>query len=196
MQIALVDVENQSTVLKDMTQLLKKFDLTVICFSSTCNVSLALPDIMQLFQAVSDGKLGLDLVDSGKNAADIALIFNAGKLSISYPDAEFTIYSNDTCFNTLAGLLECGDHRVSIVKTTIPTPDTSVLADAKEYAKLLVKSKPAKLSTLTNNINKSTKGITTTAAVLIEKLVGLGVITIDGQTVKYNKAKLEKLANS
>lgn len=205
-KILLVDLENCPSQIHQLKSNLKEYSQVVICYAST-GAKIPLDWLMPLNETINSSRLHIHKMDSvGRNAADFGIFFFAGMLAqkLSGP-AEFTIVSDDTDLDHLVSLLENQGHKATregkekampvVVEPCVPVRD--VAAGVKRYCEQLEAingNKPASLQALRNSIrSRMAQNLAMTEAVL-EQLMKLGAISVDGTKVAYKTDCIKKLA--
>lgn len=81
-KILLLDIENQTKKLKELTTLLTQYDQIILVYASS-NLQISLNDLLELSCAIQQQKLMImKMPTSGADSADFGLTFIAGRLSV------------------------------------------------------------------------------------------------------------------
>lgn len=207
-KILLIDLENCPNQIQELQNNLQEYSKIIICYATT-GVKIPLDWLMPLHETISSSRLQIHKMDDiGKNAADFGIFFFAGMLAqqLSGP-AEFTIVSDDADLDHLVSLLEGLSHKVKrkgkarvqpqqVPSLPIPVI-SSVAAGVKLYCEhldLYSETRPASEATLRNSIRtRMGQNLAMTEAVL-EQLLKLKALTLNGSKVVYQPTKITQLA--
>lgn len=204
-KILLVDLENCPNQIQQLKSNLKEYSRVVICYAST-GAKIPLDWLMPLNETINASRLQVHRMDKiGKNAADFGIFFFAGMLAqqLSEP-AEFTIVSDDTDLDHLVSLLESLSHKAyregkaKLLPAVISEPPIrDVAAGVKLYCEHLeahATNRPASQQTLKNSIRSRMAQNTAMAEAVLEQLIKLGAVVLNGAKIEYRQATIRKLA--
>ena len=95
-KVLLLDIENQSKKLRELTILLEQYHQVILVYA-TSNLVIALDDLMIFSQAIQEQRLlVIKMPKAGVNSADFGLTFIAGRLSATLEQGSCVdVMSND-----------------------------------------------------------------------------------------------------
>lgn len=156
--VLLVDVDNCPNEVGNLHELVDRFDRVIAAYAGASpKVPLSLVSL--LAEALAGGSLELIGIDrKRKNAADFALAFQAGRLSLEMPpDTEFVVLSDDSDLDNVVDLLR--KHGFSVCRSRSAKWDGAVqvdyvMATRQYYEGRLVKglTQPKRRATLRKSI--------------------------------------------
>ncbi len=156
--VLLIDVDNCPNEVGNLHELVDRFDRVIAAYAGASpKVPLSL--VALLAEALAGGTLDLVGIDhKRKNAADFALAFQAGRLSVEMPqNTEFVVLSDDSDLDNVVDLLR--KHGFSVCRSRSAKWDAAVqvdyvLATRQYYEGRLVKglSQPRRRATLRKSI--------------------------------------------
>lgn len=211
--ILLIDLENCPNHIQELQDSLRDYDKVIICYAST-GAKIPLDWLMPLHETINAGHLQIHKMDRiGKNAADFGIFFFAGMLAQQLETtANFTIISDDSDLDHLVSLLEGLGHSVTRKgkekiqsspqqTTTESTSVTQIIRDVASGVRLYCEhlerysgNRPASQATLKNSIRaRMGQNMAMTEAVL-EQLIKLKVLSLNGSKVAYHSTKISQLA--
>lgn len=210
-KILLIDLENYPSQIHELQDSLDEYSRVVICYATT-GVKIPLDWLIPLNDVINAGRLQIHKMNSvGKNAADFGIFFFAGMLAQKLEEsAEFVIASDDTDLDHLVGLLENLSHKAVRKGKALPQPQShpatpsvpvvaSVAAGVKLYCEHLQRhseNRPATEQTLRNSIRTRMAQNVALSEAVLEQLVKLKALSLNGSKVVYQPTKISQLANT
>lgn len=222
--VLLIDLENCPSQVNGLLEQLGTYDKVLICYAQS-GAKVPLDWLPALSQTLNSGRLQIVRMPcSGKNAADFGISFFAGMLAQQYPDAGFTIVSNDTDLDHVVLLLQSlqrsakrSGHKPPApssestpaqtsapvaapsasapAATATPTPTAGrTLGSFCAQMKLHAHNRPSKVESLLNALKSHFHQSEPLAQHVFKQLKQVGVIEVEGTKVTFDNLRLSEWA--
>lgn len=211
-RVLLIDLENCPGKIQQLQEDLNAYTKVVICYAST-GAKIPLDWLMALNETINSNRLQIYKMETvGKNSADFGICFYAGMLAQQLGrHSDFTIVSDDTDLDHLVSLLSSQSHtakrqgKIKAAKELIKPKaialevSQEVVDGVRRYCKYLatpIASRPASMTTLRNHICSYMKQDVKNCDAIIEQLINLKVVSVNGVKISYNNTKIGVVVNS
>jgi hypothetical protein len=212
-KVLLLDIENQSKKLRELTILLEQYHQVILVYA-TSNLVIALDDLMIFSQAIQEQRLlVIKMPKAGVNSADFGLTFIAGRLSATLEQGSCVdVMSNDKEMSYAVELLSQVGIQSIQLKQLIESPKNPepilvtqekivnqqesiplVTQDITRVLEILVKNKPKKQKSLKKSLVVWCQIDKGKANIMIQTLQRMSCIMIKEDKIKYNEQTIQSV---
>ncbi|TXJ06566.1 MAG: hypothetical protein E6Q25_09055 [Acinetobacter sp.] len=212
-KVLLLDIENQSKKLRELTILLEQYHQVILVYA-TSNLVIALDDLMIFSQAIQEQRLlVIKMPKAGANSADFGLTFIAGRLSATLEQGSCVdVMSNDKEMSYAVELLSQVGIQSIQLKQLIESPKNPepilvtqekivnqqesiplVTQDITRVLEILVKNKPKKQKSLKKSLVVWCQIDKGKANIMIQTLQRMSCIMIKEDKIKYNEQTIQSV---